>query len=246
MAAKCANYLASYQHCLLFPEALGDTMVEYQRTGFSNPSGDGQRGPDPDQEPPGTCAMGLIQALARRRAPINAQRTSPSIQASHERFSYARLHGRWLLLGQATWMALVALTLGIFFASFPVFLAQLHTWWVKGSSSYWQITSEQAELLSSVGWSLDDYARLVVALTLASGVIYLILSTLLIWRRPDDRMALLVALLLVSFSTSNATDIVSGARDSLWQIPNKGLISLWQLLLVIVFSLFPSGRFVPQ
>jgi hypothetical protein len=152
----------------------------------------------------------------------------------------------WVLLGRSTWITLVVLTLGIFFASFPVFLAQLHTWWVKGSSSYWQITSEQAELLSRMGWSLDGYATFVVALTLASGVLYLILSTLIIWRRPNDRMALLVALLLVSFSTSSATDIVSGARDSLWQIPNKGLISLWQLLLVLVFSLFPSGRFVPR
>src|SRR5260221_2995416 len=116
-----------------------------------------------------------------------------------------RLHGRWIMLGRAAWMVLVVLTLGIFFASFPVFLAQLHTWWVEGTSSYWQITSEQAQLLSRVGWSLDGYAAFVIALTLASGVLYLILSTLIIWRRPDDRMALLVALLLVSFSTSNAT-----------------------------------------
>src|SRR6266581_4464960 len=69
---------------------------------------------------------------------------------------------------------------------------------------------------------------------------------LIIWRRPDDRMALLVAFLLVSFATSPATDIVSAARDSLWQMPNKGLISLWLALLVLVFSLFPSGQFVPR
>ncbi len=177
---------------------------------------------------------------------MNGQQTSPTMLASHERFSYARLHGRWIMLGRGAWMVLVVLTLGIFFASFPVFLAQLHTLWVEGTSSYWQITSEQAKLLSRVGWSLDGYAAFVIALTLASGVLYLILSTLIIWRRPDDRMALLVALLLVSFSTSPATDVVSAARDSLWQIPNNGLISLWQFLLVLVFSLFPSGRFVPH
>ena len=143
-------------------------------------------------------------------------------------------------------MVLVVLTLGIFFASFPVFLAQLHTWWVEGTSSYWQITSEQAQLLSRVGWSLDGYAAFVIALTLASGVLYLLLSTLIIWRRPDDRMALLVALLLVSFSTSNAADIVLAARDSLWQVPNNGLNFLWNALILLVFSLFPSGRFAPR
>jgi len=50
----------------------------------------------------------------------------------------------------------------------------------------------------------------------------------------------------VSFSTSVATDIVSTTRDSHWQVPNKGLISLWQLLLVVIAALFPSGRFVPR
>ena len=141
---------------------------------------------------------------------------------------------------------MVVLTLGIFFASFPVFLAQLHTFCFGAACSYWQLTPEQAKVLSGVGWSLDAYAAFVIVLTLTSVVFCMLLSTLIIWRRPDDLMALLVAFLLVSFSTSPATDIVSAARDSLWQVPNKGLISLWQLLLVLVFSLFPSGRFVPR
>jgi hypothetical protein len=50
-------------------------MVKCQRTWFSNPSGDGQRGPDPDQEPIapykgadpdiGACAVNRIPRLAR-------------------------------------------------------------------------------------------------------------------------------------------------------------------------------------
>jgi hypothetical protein len=127
-----------------------------------------------------------------------------------------------------------------------VYLAQLHTLCVGAACSYWQLTSRQVEVLSGLGWSLDDYAAFVVVLTLASVVLYLALSTLIVWRRSDDRMALLVAFLLTSFATSTVADIVSATRDSLWQVPNKGLISLWQALIVLVFSLFPAGRFVPR
>ena len=37
------------------------------------------------------------------------------------------LQGRWLPLGRVGWVALVVLTLAIFFASLPVYAAQLHT-----------------------------------------------------------------------------------------------------------------------
>src|ERR1700719_3072141 len=132
---------------------------------------------------------------------MNGQQVSPTRPASQEQLSSTRLHRRWMVPGRSIWIALVVLTLGIFIASFPVFLAQLYTLCVGAGCSYWQLTSEQVRVLSGVGWSLDDYAAFVVALTLASGVLSLLLSTLLIWRRPDDRMALLVAVLLVSFST---------------------------------------------
>src|SRR5450759_5713215 len=37
-----------------------------------------------------------------------------------------RLHGRWLLLARGLWITLVVITLTIFFASLPVYIAQLH------------------------------------------------------------------------------------------------------------------------
>jgi len=38
-----------------------------------------------------------------------------------------RLQGRWLVLARGLWITLVILTLAIFFASLPVFLALLQT-----------------------------------------------------------------------------------------------------------------------
>src|SRR5690349_16904508 len=75
---------------------------------------------------------------------------------SQQRHSSAHVHEGWLLVGRSSWIALVALTLGIFTASFPVYVTQLHTFCVEGAAcSYWHLTSQQAEVLRAVGWSVD-------------------------------------------------------------------------------------------
>jgi hypothetical protein len=56
---------------------------------------------------------------------MNGEHAPTAMSESRERYSYARLQGRWLLLARVGWVALVVLTLGIFFASLPVYVAQL-------------------------------------------------------------------------------------------------------------------------
>jgi hypothetical protein len=73
----------------------------------------------------------------------------------------------------------------------------------------------------------------------------LVVSTLIIWRRSDDRMALLVALPLVIFGPIIATSTMQ-ASSSPWRVPNECLSFLTLALLVLVFLLFPTGQFVPR
>ncbi len=114
--------------------------------------------------------------------------------------SYApdtHLHGRWLLLTRGVWLALVVLTLAIFFASLPVYVALLQTPYAGTASAFsQQLTPSQVGALKRIGLSPGDYAAYTIALTLASVVLCLVISTVIAWRRPDDRMALLVALML--------------------------------------------------
>jgi hypothetical protein len=84
-----------------------------------------------------------------------------------------------------------------------------------------------------------------VALALASVVVCAVVSTLIAWRRADDRMALLVALALVTFGPITLAS-TSAASPSPWQVPNACLYFLALTLLVLVFLLFPSGQFVPR
>jgi hypothetical protein len=178
---------------------------------------------------------------------MNVQHGPTGVAESRERHSYVRLQGRWLLLARGLWIALVVFTLAIFFASLPVYLAQLQTICIGTHGTvctYLQLSPEQAEVLKGLGLSPGDYAASTIALALAITVMGLVISTLIVWRRSDDRMALLVALLLVTLGPVIAASAVPA--NSPLQVPNECLTFLAIALLVLVFLLFPSGQFVPR
>jgi hypothetical protein len=177
---------------------------------------------------------------------MNGQQPSPTSTTNQKPLSYTRLRGRWLVLGRSTWITLVILSVGSFFASLPEHLARLQTLCAGASCSTRQLTPEQAELLSRVGWSLEGYAALLVALTLTTQGLSLLVSALIIWRRPNDRMALLVALMLATPGALTAQNTVTMGSPSPWQVPLQGLAALSLVFTVLVLSLFPSGRFVPR
>ena len=176
---------------------------------------------------------------------MNVEHASTAKTESRKRHSSARLQGRWLVLARALWITLVALTLAIFVASLPVYVALLHTLCTRAACQYQQLTHSQAESLTGIGLSLDAYAASTVALTLASVVVCLVVSTVIVWRRSDDRMALIVALMLVTLGPFSVPISVSDIPFP-WQVPNKCLLFLALALLVLVFLLFPSGQFVPR
>jgi hypothetical protein len=178
---------------------------------------------------------------------MNVGHGPTAVTESRERHSYAHLQGRWLLLARVGWVALVVLTLAIFFASLPVFLAQLQTPCAGTACavSSNQLSAGQVGALKGIGLSPDAYAAFTVALTFASVVVCLVVSTVIVWRRSDDRMAMLVALLLVTYGPMIATSSVS-TSPSPWQVPNQCLFFLATALFVLVFLLFPSGQFVPH
>ncbi len=180
----------------------------------------------------------------RVNAHMNVQHTPTEVTESRERHSYARVPRRWLLLARGVWLALVLLTLAIFGASLPVYLAQLHTPCAGSACTYLQLSPEQVELLKGLGLSTSDYATYTIALTLAIMVVCLVVSTLIVWRRSNDRMALLVALMLVTTGPIFVTTTVP--ESSPLQVPNECLYFLFLALLVLVFLLFPSGQFVPR
>jgi len=175
---------------------------------------------------------------------MTAHQTSPTRTARQDPRSDARLRGRWILLARSTWLTLVVLTLGVFFASLPIYVAQLQTPCAPTACQYQQLMQAQGETLTRMGWSVGAYAAVTLALLLAIIGVSLGVSTLIIWRRPDDPMALLVALLLVTLGPTLVT--ATAPEASQWLVPDKGVTFLTEAFLLLVFSLFPTGRFVPR
>jgi hypothetical protein len=156
-----------------------------------------------------------------------------------------RLHGRWLVLARSAWVVLVALTLAIFLGSLPIYLDQLQTPCVGAFCQYYQLPPLLAQSLELLGWPLSEYAALQITFMLLCIVVTLVVSALIVWRRSDDRMAMLVAFMLVTLGPINATSSLP-TGFSFWVVANESLSFLGQVLLILVFLVFPSGRFVPR
>src|SRR5438874_4359346 len=185
-------------------------------------------------------AMTLHQRILGETLPA----TSPTPPRRGRWRGLRAAQGTWIMLARGLWISLVIFTLAIFGASLPVYLAQLQTPCAGSACAYQQLTPEQVELLKGLGFSPGDYATYTIALELAIMVGCLVVSTLIVWRRSDDRMALLVALMLVTLGPIFVTTTVP--ESSPLQVPNECLYFLALSLLVFVFLLFPSGQFVPR
>ena len=166
---------------------------------------------------------------------------TPSARAEPD----TRLHGRWLLLARVVWVGVVALIVGFFITSLPVYLEQLQAPCVPTTCSFWQLSPAAAQTLQRLGFSSADYATYTLTLLIVFGVVWLAVALVLFWRKSDDWMALLVALLLVTLGTAELTEVVE-AVPSFWQVPAICLNESAYVLLFLVFSLFPNGRFVPR
>ena len=132
-----------------------------------------------------------------------------------------RLSGGFLVFARVGWMLLVALTLGLVVVGFPFAVVQLQQL-PGGSDAVWSI-----------------------ALSGVSAFVWVAIGVLLFWRKSDNWMALLVALMLVVQGADSLSGVVSVSTEA-GHVAAHVLDFLAFLLLFLVFCLFPNGRFVPH
>src|SRR2546425_3256198 len=155
------------------------------------------------------------------------------------------LHGHWLIVARIAWIACVVLTVVIFFACIPVYVAQLETICSGAECAYRQLSPEQATALQAFGLSLGSYAAYNVMLVIISAIVFFAVSVVIFWRKSNDWMALLFTLSLVLCGTLFVTETVA-ASHSIWRTPTLLLNELSFVFLYLIASLFPDGRFVPR
>ena len=106
------------------------------------------------------------------------------------------------------------------------------------------IAPEQVVPLAKLGITPQALALTVVAVSCLALLLASAVSAVLVWRRSDDWMALLIALTLIL--TPFAFTPVGEGLTGVWQGIGKGISNAAFITLFLLIGLFPSGRFVPR
>lgn len=101
------------------------------------------------------------------------------------------------------------------------------------------------DLLSRANISLTAYASVMVAVEWVSMLIWFGLGALLIWARPRDIVALLLAYSGVVAGSKAFADALGRARPELAVLAEVGVL-ISTVTLPLLLALFPDGRWVPR
>jgi len=176
---------------------------------------------------------------------MNKRHASAATPSPGERPDYVRLPGRWPRVMQAIWVALAAVLLSTFVTTLPSVDALMRTPCQPGSCPWLQYTTPQMAAISHTLLPYDTYISVALAFGTASLVVMWSVSAVIIWRRPDDWMAALVAFaLLIQGTALTTTSVPLGATP--WLNPRAYVLALLTLSAPTVFALFPNGHFVPR
>ena len=163
--------------------------------------------------------------------------------------SETRLHGRWLFIARAGWVALTLLVLTLNAIAIPQADALLQAVCQPGALCINGWTPAEVSQLQQAGLSPGFLAAYQIGWSVGTTLIYTALAALIFWRRSADRMALFCAYMLVLFGGATYTGLLDfGLRTvaPAWYWLVGGLELLAQVCVPTFFLLFPSGRFVPR
>ena len=184
-----------------------------------------------------------------------------------------RLRGDWLTLARLGWLAVAALTLTLFVAALPLRYKNFQEVCMGAACVEPQLTLDDVRELQALGLSRSFHAAYHVGLETAFALVHFVIASVIFTRRSDDRMALFVALMLLTFGVATFTGTLNAlaAPSSAWRLPVSALSSLpgtlpdwlWQpptlwrlpvamlsaigqVSVALFFYLFPTGSFVPR
>jgi len=145
-------------------------------------------------------------------------------------------------------MTVAALTVGLFVAGIPAKFAELLVACPTTPCLSDQLRPAEPGALQDLGLSPSFYAAYGIALEVALATTYSAIAGLIFWRRSADRMALFVALALLTFGTATfpGSMYALAAAKPAWWPPVAVLNFLGSASFGLFLFLFPDGRFVPR
>jgi hypothetical protein len=161
-----------------------------------------------------------------------------------------RQRPRWVIVLQVVAVVGAAFGVGSFAARLPGHYADLQRICTGTVCSYGQLSPVAAQSFQTLGLSLGGYGILRVSITVATALTWFIVAAVLAWRKPHDRLALLVALWFVFAGTATITGafgLGSGSTIQGHEFSARAVNLLAEFgLILLVFALFPTQRFTPR
>ncbi|HEV2459506.1 MAG TPA: hypothetical protein VGS80_14205 [Ktedonobacterales bacterium] len=154
-----------------------------------------------------------------------------------------RLRGWRLLVARAVVFTIITFTVAVGLLALPGLVPFFATPCADAPNSC-LIAPQQVAPLARLGITPHALALGIVGLTCLTVLLVDGVAAVLIWRRSDDWMAMLVALTLV-LAPAAFTPGLQGLTG-FWQVVAQALSTAAVLMLLLLIGLFPSGRFVPR
>ncbi|HEV2741811.1 MAG TPA: histidine kinase, partial [Rubrobacter sp.] len=151
-------------------------------------------------------------------------------------------------MARAAWTVVAVLTVVCIVVSIPAELSRLQTVCSTGACQPGTLTPANVRELGTLGLSAGFFAGYLTSVEFLFAVTSFVVGVLIFWRKSDDRMALFLALTLVTLGGA----ALSQSPDALMDEPAALRLAilfvtfLGNTSIVLFFYLFPDGRFVPR
>lgn len=161
------------------------------------------------------------------------------------------VRGRWAALARAAWIAVASLSVVLLVVSVAAYYRQalaLSAPALRNPDAHGMGSPETVRAaLQALGLSVQFYAAYSSALLLLFGLVFAGVGLAIFLHRPNERMALIVSLWLVTFGATftPATWSIQSVSPALYAVGDAvGNVAYAGLFLM--FYVFPDGRFVPR
>jgi len=134
------------------------------------------------------------------------------------------------------------LSVGLYLASIPAYYEALVSYSLDARSA-----SVRASLEAS-GVSIQFYAICLLSISFASTVLWVVVATVIFWRRAENWIAFFASLALITFGTLSLPPSPPALADEsfgVW-LPIRLLALIGTVTLFTFYLVFPTGRFVPR
>jgi tRNA A-37 threonylcarbamoyl transferase component Bud32 len=165
-----------------------------------------------------------------------------------------RLRGQWLVAGRLLWLAITAISIGVFIIAIPArfnLLRQPIEDTLSTSVSLTLLASplsvQESDLLNHTGFSLEFYAAYSVILETLSMLLCLGVGLLIFARRSDDWGAIVTSLFLILLGATlgNPQPAISvlGSVNKSWINVVFSMQAIVHIIALLFLHVFPNGRF---